>query len=232
MPGLSPVAKARYFDSNGDPLVGGKLYTYIAGTTTPKVTYQDINGYILNTNPIILDANGECDLWLGTSYYKMVLKDSNDVVQWTVDNVTLPVAEVSGLPVGGTIRQVLKKIDSTNYNAEWVDSVKVTGTSTTPQSITAAGGIAFTGYADKNVWYVKSNGGAVTITANPKIAAGMFDGQQLDIIQMSATDTLSIPHGTGVYNSGASDMILDEVRKVASYIWDHTAALWNERSRS
>ncbi len=232
MAGLPPVIKARYLDANGNPLAGGKLWTYNAGTVVPKATYTDFGGGTANTNPVILDANGEADIWLGTSYYKMILMNSLDVIQWTVDNVSLPTNAVAGLPTGGTIRQVLKKIDSTNYNAEWVDSVKVTGNSTTPQVITAAGGIAFTGYADRNVWYVKSNSGAVTITANPKIAAGMFDGQQLDVVQMSATDTLQIDDGNGVANSGASAMILDQVRKVASYFWDHTAALWVERSRS
>jgi hypothetical protein len=31
---LAPVARQRFFDANGDPLVGGKLYSYQAGTTT------------------------------------------------------------------------------------------------------------------------------------------------------------------------------------------------------
>jgi len=34
---------AQYFDDAGDPLGSGKLYFYDSGTTTPKVTYADIN---------------------------------------------------------------------------------------------------------------------------------------------------------------------------------------------
>lgn len=86
---LLPVLRQRYFDSNGDPLSGGKLYSYIAGTSTPQATYTDQGGLTANTNPVILDANGEANVWLTIgATYKFVLTDSADVSQWTVDNVT------------------------------------------------------------------------------------------------------------------------------------------------
>ena len=89
MTSLAPQAKFRAFDTNGNPLSGGKLYTYAAGTTTPLVTYKDAANTV-NTNPIILDQYGQCDLWFGTSSYKLLLKDSADVTQpgWPVDNVS------------------------------------------------------------------------------------------------------------------------------------------------
>lgn len=85
---LHPVLKPRYFDSSGNPLAGGKLYTYQSGTTTPQATYTDSGGGTPNANPVILDANGEANVWLDpTLSYKFVLKDSSDVTQWTVDGV-------------------------------------------------------------------------------------------------------------------------------------------------
>lgn len=84
---LPPVFKQRYFSAAGLPLAGGKLYTYIAGTTTPQATYTDATEASANTNPIILDANGECSLFLGSSSYKVKLTDSADVEQWTTDNI-------------------------------------------------------------------------------------------------------------------------------------------------
>lgn len=84
---ISPLLKQRFFDANGDPLAGGKLYSYIAGSTTPLATYTDESATQANTNPIILDANGECNMWLKAQYYKFVLNNSLDVVQWTVDRV-------------------------------------------------------------------------------------------------------------------------------------------------
>ena len=44
MASLSPNAKQQFFDANGNPLAGGKVYTYAAGTTTPIVTYTDSTG--------------------------------------------------------------------------------------------------------------------------------------------------------------------------------------------
>lgn len=81
--------KARFFDASGAPLASGKLYSYQAGSTTPKFTYQNFTAGSgnQNTNPVILDSAGEANIWLDGNY-KLILKDSNDVTQWTVDNVS------------------------------------------------------------------------------------------------------------------------------------------------
>lgn len=85
---ISPTPKQQFFDAAGNPLIGGKLYSYAAGTSTPLATYTDYSGGIANSNPIVLDARGEANVWLaGSSAYKFVLKDSNDVIIWTVDNI-------------------------------------------------------------------------------------------------------------------------------------------------
>lgn len=84
---LLPVPRARFFTPAGLPLAGGKVFTYAAGTTTPLASYTDYSGLVANTNPVILDANGEANIWLSNTLYKIVLKDSTDVTLWTVDNV-------------------------------------------------------------------------------------------------------------------------------------------------
>lgn len=85
---LMPLPKQQYFDSpNGRPLAGGKVYTYSAGTTTPKATYTDSAGLVPQANPIVLNARGEPDnpiYWSGN--YKIVLKDSSGSTIYTVDN--------------------------------------------------------------------------------------------------------------------------------------------------
>lgn len=91
---LSPVAgaAAQFFDNSGNVLTGGKLYTYSAGTTTPVVTYTTNAGTTPHANPIILNAAGRVsdsgEIWLtdGISY-KFVLKDQNDVLIATYDNL-------------------------------------------------------------------------------------------------------------------------------------------------
>lgn len=85
---LAPSPKAQFLDANGNPLVGGKVYTYAAGTTTPLATFTDASATTPNTNPVILDSRGECNLWFSTATsYKVILKDANDVTQWSVDNI-------------------------------------------------------------------------------------------------------------------------------------------------
>jgi hypothetical protein len=95
MTALTPTAKMQFFKANGEPLVGGKLYTYTAGTTTPQPTYTDSAGGTANTNPVILDSRGEADIWLGGANYKFKLADANDVEIWTVDNISAPTSGVS-----------------------------------------------------------------------------------------------------------------------------------------
>lgn len=92
---LSPVGgvAAQFFSNNGVPLAGGKLYSYLAGTTTPAATYTSSAGTFNHPNPIILDAAGRVpvggEIWLTDGInYKFVLADSNDVVIATYDNIT------------------------------------------------------------------------------------------------------------------------------------------------
>jgi hypothetical protein len=87
---LSPAPKfaVTYVNASGYtvPAVGYKLYTYTAGTSTPKATYTDYTLGSSNTNPVVMDARGECNLWLSGNY-KLVLKTDADVTVWTVDEV-------------------------------------------------------------------------------------------------------------------------------------------------
>jgi len=90
---LSPVGgvAAQFFTNTGAVLTGGKLFTYVAGTTTPQVSYTTSAGNVARTNPVVLDAAGRVpdggEIWILPVSYKFVLKDSNDVLIATYDNV-------------------------------------------------------------------------------------------------------------------------------------------------
>ena len=90
---LSALAGAgqQFFDDNGTPLAGGKLYSYVAGTTTPQVAYTSASGVTPLSNPIILNSAGRVatgEIWLTTgNNYKFVLKTSTDVTIATWDNI-------------------------------------------------------------------------------------------------------------------------------------------------
>lgn len=82
---LLPNAEQQFIDEDGKPYSGGFVYFYVPGTTTPKDTFQDENGTILNTNPVILDAAGRAII-LGTGDYRQVLFDSAMNMIW--DQIT------------------------------------------------------------------------------------------------------------------------------------------------
>jgi hypothetical protein len=91
---LSPVGgvAAQFFTNTGAVLTGGKLYTYLAGTTTPAATYTTSAGITARTNPVVLDSAGRVpdggEIWLTSGVtYKFVLKDSTDVLIATYDNI-------------------------------------------------------------------------------------------------------------------------------------------------
>lgn len=91
----------QFLDDSGDPLAGGLVYAYIAGTTTPKTTYTDSTGNTQNAYPIELDAAGRppSEIWVeSTSSTKFVIADSEDVVIRTYDNT--PSVNSNGVIVG------------------------------------------------------------------------------------------------------------------------------------
>ena len=77
----------QFFDNDGAPLNGGKLYTYEAGTTTPKDTYTTAAGSTPNANPVVLDSAGRAVVFL-TGSYKFRLETSSGTLVKETDNVT------------------------------------------------------------------------------------------------------------------------------------------------
>ena len=64
---LLPDLQCRFFYNNSNrPLAGGLVYAYVSGSTVLAPTYQTNQGS-LNDNPLELDINGECQIWLDDS---------------------------------------------------------------------------------------------------------------------------------------------------------------------
>jgi hypothetical protein len=90
---LSPIGGAgwQFFNNDGTVLAGGKLYTYIAGTSTPKTSYTTSAGNIAHANPIVLDSSGRVpggEIWLTAGTYKFSLFTSANVLIATYDNIS------------------------------------------------------------------------------------------------------------------------------------------------
>ncbi len=100
---LAPLARQVFLNpSTGAPFAGGYLYTFAAGTTSDLATFTDSTGTVQNANPIILDADGSCEIWLTPQLgYKFALAYSTDTNPptnplWVVDNIF-------GSPVNATL---------------------------------------------------------------------------------------------------------------------------------
>ena len=90
---ITPSPKLQ-FNESGIPLSGGLLFTYAAGTSVKLTTYSDSLGTIPNANPIVLNSNGEANVYLiQGSGYKFTLSPANDTDPptnsfWSVDNIS------------------------------------------------------------------------------------------------------------------------------------------------
>jgi hypothetical protein len=101
---LLPTPFLRFTDtSTGLALVGGLIYTYAAGTSTPQATYTDSTAGTPNANPIVLNSRGECSCWLDpTLAYKIVAKDSLGNTIATYDQIKGPMAQADIVASSGS----------------------------------------------------------------------------------------------------------------------------------
>lgn len=91
--GIIPPPKLQFFvPGTAVPLAGGLLFTYAAGTTTKQDTYVN-DSQTPNTNPIVLDANGQCVCFVDTTLsYDFTLSPPTDTDPptnpfWTVGSI-------------------------------------------------------------------------------------------------------------------------------------------------
>ncbi len=130
---LSPLPIQRFYDNNNFPLVGGLLFTYIAGTTTKIATYTDSTGGTPNTNPVVLNYRGEAQVWIDpTLTYKFVLAPATDTDPptnpfWSVDQLisgltfaTLTQQLIGQVLYPRTPAEILAGVTPTNYWAETI----------------------------------------------------------------------------------------------------------------
>lgn len=84
---LLPPAELQFCDADGHPFAGGTLEMYVVGTTTPKDTWRDAAGTVLNTNPIVLDAAGRALIY-GDGGYRTILRDADGNLIWDQPSFT------------------------------------------------------------------------------------------------------------------------------------------------
>jgi hypothetical protein len=145
------LPREQVFSDAGVPLPGAKLYTYSAGTSTPKATYTDSALTTPAANPVVADAGGRFgDVFLEDGSYKMVLQTSAGVQVWAAD----PVAGASSASSGS-----ISSAENLLHNGGFAIHQRATTT-----------GINDAYCLDR--WYVLTNTGSLTIAQQNVTEAG------------------------------------------------------------
>lgn len=217
---LSPIggAGAQFFDNNGVPLSGGKLYTYDAGTTTPKASYTSGSGLVPHTNPIILDSAGRVpggEIWLTSGEdYKFVLETPTSILLGTWDNIygyTSGSADASTEVQTATAGQTLFVLNSmaytpgTNTLGVYIDGVnQVVNNSyieTNATSVTFVTGL----HAGAVVKFINLN--IASTDANVVAYAPGFTGSTLTTVQEKLQQYVSVKDFGAVGDGVADDTL-------------------------
>ena len=105
---LTPSPYQTVLDSDGDPVSGAKVNTYLAGTTTAASTYTTSVGDVANANPIVADSAGRFVAYLSAGLsYKFVITTSADVAVDEQDNVLAVPGSSVNLDITGTAGEAL-----------------------------------------------------------------------------------------------------------------------------
>lgn len=103
------MPRASAFDINGNPRSGAKLYFYEPTTTTPKDVYSDASLTTPISQPVTASSAGLwASMYMQSSLYRVICKDSSDVTIFDEDNFDpglaagFGVSSVVGIAQGGT----------------------------------------------------------------------------------------------------------------------------------
>lgn len=180
---LSPVPVFKAFDNNGAPLNNGQLLTLVSGSSTPQATYVDSTGTTTNTNPVILNARGEANVWLAAGQtYKLTLQDSLGNQIWSVDNIP------GGTNAATVNATTLNNIPGINYARQSRTAAEI-GAGTVVQNtytgVTNAYPYATVTFGSTTIINCQSGDSQIlTLTGNITMGAptNPADGQQVDLL--------------------------------------------------
>jgi hypothetical protein len=227
-------AGAQFFDSNGDPLAGGLLYTYNAGTTTPVSTYTSRSGVAFNTNPIVLNSSGRtpAEIWLeGGVLYKFVLKDSTFVQIGSYDNIPAvndPTTTNNLITVAGTnalTGLAIPPLEGYTAGAQFTFVAQNTNTGAVTLDIDSLGVKAVTKFGTTALSAGDIVGGAITLVE--------YDGTRFQLINVTSNTFKYIVEPTTISATAATGTInYDVATQSIVYYTTDASANWTMNFRA
>lgn len=200
---LAPVPGQIFLDNAGRIMPGGKLYTYLAGTSTPDPTYTSVSGAVPNSNPIVFDGYGRPpqDIFLHVGVtQKWVLTDPAGVILRTYPTVAATPQQVANVDIGGSAGVAFLKGDPAYlsdgsgglvagkwYKADatntYSSTIPIIGIATADVAANGSGVFRVSGQAPTSgavvpgsIYYVKAGGGLTSTAPSPnRRAIGQAD---------------------------------------------------------
>lgn len=225
---LTPSPFFYAMDANMDPISGGKLCSYLAGTSTPVNTYSDV-GLSVSQNPAIADSAGKATVYLtpGVSYKFILLTAGSDTTcstgttVWTQDNIAAVPASASALDVLGTAGETITAgqavylSDGSNsktaglwYKADasnaYSSSRAITGMAPSAITISTSGTIRLGGQVTGLTvttgltYYVSTTPGSLTATAPANVRAMGVADSTSSLILIAGQPTQALPVDNGL----------------------------------
>lgn len=146
---ISPVLQVE--NTDGKPLVGGRIVVYRHGTTEPYITYKDFEG-THNPAEVILDSKGMAILIAEEGYsYDVYCRDRNYVEQWSRIGISIGLGGTSIISRDGTI------------------------------TVKSAGGVVDLGISDNDVTVLTGTGAERGTDGNFSISKTASSGEGLEI---------------------------------------------------
>lgn len=236
---LLPNAQQQFCDGNGIPLAGGFVYTYAVGTTTPVTTYSDYLQTVPNTNPIVLDGNGRCQLWATGAIQQLVTDQYGNQIwnQVTSDGSINPASQFA--PISGSVYYA-PATGSPNYapisgSTYYAASNGNASNTFLAANATAANMVATLGQVQAQGYNFSIDSGttnALVGTLSPAIG-GYTDGEEV-LIRVLNTNTgaatlnvngvgaasIALPTGVGLVGG---ELVAG---KTALFVWQAVSSTW------
>lgn len=173
----------QFFDSNGDPLNGGLIRIYDAGTTNARTVYQDDGAATPWSQPITLTSAGRltASIYVPSGDWKFALTTAADT------SFATPIISEDNIP------GAVAASDATFAR---------------PQTPVITKGANHTVTDDEigSLFVADATGGAFTLTLPP--ASGVTDGQGIRVMQEGTGGAVTVaPNGSDTIN-GASSFVL------------------------
>lgn len=218
------------------PAAGQTVYAYYltngavpgsGGSTSTTLYFQEI-------------PTGTVDGSNATFSLSQTPVDPNSLILWTgLDTVPKTAYSLSGATITITDSDYIPQPGQTPYayylylgsggggggGGGGTSGYAVFGSAASPLVVDASVGVTVSS-DPRQLRFLESSGGAVTVFANPQIAAGSTIGQELVLCGGSDTNTLRINDGTGTSQNGS--VVLTTNSRIY-YFWNGTK--WDEISR-